>query len=143
MTFARACCVGFLLWTLVLCSPALEAADWPRWCGHSDGNMICSETGLPDSFAAGRTDPKRGGINMATTKNVKWVARLGSNAYGNPTVADGRVYVGTDDLTLSEDSRFNRATVVPFGVTAVVLTPHRWPQIGRLSVLSALIPKKL
>jgi outer membrane protein assembly factor BamB len=86
----------------------LRGADWPRWCGHDDGNMVCSETNLPESFVPGRKDPKGSTINMATTKNVKWVAKLGSNAYGNTTVADGRVYVGTDDLTLSEDSRFSR-----------------------------------
>ena len=34
---------------------------------------------------------------MKTTKNVLWVAKLGSQTYGNPTVANGRVYVGTLD----------------------------------------------
>ena len=34
---------------------------------------------------------------MATTKNVRWIARLGSQTYGNPTVANGRVFVGTND----------------------------------------------
>jgi outer membrane protein assembly factor BamB len=34
---------------------------------------------------------------MATTKNVKWVVKLGSQAYGNPTVAGGKVFVGTNN----------------------------------------------
>jgi outer membrane protein assembly factor BamB len=71
--------------------------------------MVCGETGLPAGFEPGRKDPQGSGISMETTKRVKWVARLGSNAYGNPTVAGGRVYVGTDDLTLADDSRFNRS----------------------------------
>ncbi len=96
-----------VLFCLMLTSD-VHGADWPRWCGHDDGNMVCSETNLPESFVPGRKDPKGSTINMATTKNVKWVAKLGSNAYGNTTVADGRVYVGTDDLTLSADSRFSR-----------------------------------
>ena len=84
-------------------------ADWPRWCGHTDGNMVCGETGLPASFVPGRKDPKGSSIDPATTENVKWVAKLGSNAYGNPTVSSGRVFVGTDDLTLTEDDRFRRS----------------------------------
>jgi outer membrane protein assembly factor BamB len=96
-----------VLFSLMLTAD-VRGADWPRWCGHDDGNMVCSETNLPESFVPGRKAPKGSTINMATTKNVKWVAKLGSNAYGNTTVADGRVYVGTDDLTLSEDSRFSR-----------------------------------
>lgn len=87
----------------------LPAADWPRWCGHSDGNMVSESTNLPDSFEPGRKDPKGDTIELATTRSVKWVAKLGSNVYGNPTVAAGHVYVGTDDLTLSEDSRFSRS----------------------------------
>lgn len=100
-----------LLLALAICPLALSAvhgADWPRWCGHDDGNMVCEETGLPESFVPGRKDPKGTTISLDTTENVKWVAKLGSNAYGNPTVADGRVFVGTDDLTLSADPRFSR-----------------------------------
>ena len=41
----------------------------------------------------------------ATDDNLKWTARLGSNAYGNPTIAGGKVYVGTDTLTLRDDPR--------------------------------------
>src|SRR6185436_11602320 len=36
-------------------------------------------------------------IDMATTKNVKWVAKLGSQSYGNTTVAGGKVFVGTNN----------------------------------------------
>ena len=34
---------------------------------------------------------------MDTTTNVKWVAKLGSQAYGNTTVSNGKVYVGTNN----------------------------------------------
>ena len=83
------------------------AADWPQWGGTNDRNMVCAEAGLPDAFAPGKKVPG-GGIDMATTKNVTWVARLGSYSYGNPTVADGRVFVGTDDSALRGDSRLKR-----------------------------------
>ena len=84
------------------------AADWPQWGGRDCRNNVSEEKGLPDWFVPGEKKSGGGGIDMATTKNVKWVARLGSAAYGNPVVAGGRVYVGTDNLTLAEDPRFNR-----------------------------------
>lgn len=71
--------------------------------------MVCGETGLPAGFEPGQKDPKGSSISLETTKNVKWVAKLGLYAFGNPTVADGRVYVGTDDLTLADDPRFSRS----------------------------------
>jgi outer membrane protein assembly factor BamB len=70
--------------------------------------MLGHEKGLSESFVRGQKQEGAPGIDLATTKNVKWVARLGSAAYGNPTVAGGRVFVGTDDLTVKEDPRLKR-----------------------------------
>ena len=94
---------------VLICSACLSgwvlAADWPQWGGHDNRNLVSAETGLPDTFAPGE---KRGGrINLQTTRNVKWVAKLGSRTYGNPTVADGRLYVGTDAQSLEDDPRFS------------------------------------
>jgi outer membrane protein assembly factor BamB len=90
------------------CILSSQAADWPQWGGRDCRNMTSDEKGLPDSFVPGTKSPNGGGIDPATTKNVKWVAKLGSAAYGNPTVAGGRVFVGTDDLTVTDDPRFKR-----------------------------------
>ena len=74
-----------LLTILLLASPGLTA-DWPHWGGGIGRNMV-------------NTNEK----NIATTwdvksgKNIKWVVPLGSQAYGNPVVADGRVFVGTNN----------------------------------------------
>jgi outer membrane protein assembly factor BamB len=35
--------------------------------------------------------------DVKTKKNVKWVAQLGSQSYGNPVVAGGMVFVGTNN----------------------------------------------
>ncbi|MCU0917399.1 MAG: PQQ-binding-like beta-propeller repeat protein, partial [Planctomycetes bacterium] len=51
-------------------------------------------------------DAQGGGIDMATTKNVRWAIKLGAYAYGNPTAARGRVLVGTDIKSLAGDLRF-------------------------------------
>jgi hypothetical protein len=73
------------------------AADWPTWGRTPSRNMVSEEKGLPDSFSVGRLLPNSEDVDMATTKNVKWVAKLGSQTYGNPVVAGGKVYVGTNN----------------------------------------------
>jgi outer membrane protein assembly factor BamB len=97
----------FLRILLLFALPAgLHAGDWPRWGGGADCNMVSRERGLPLSFAPGERDLQHGGILAGTTRNVRWTARMGSYAYGNPVVARGRVIVGTDVKTLNADPRF-------------------------------------
>jgi outer membrane protein assembly factor BamB len=96
------CWLGTIL--VISGSPAL-AADWTQWGGSDGRNMVSDEKSLPDSFVPGEKSSAALGINLATTKNVKWAVRLGNYAYGNPTVADGRVFVGTDCQTLSPELR--------------------------------------
>lgn len=64
--------------------------DWPMWGGTIYRNMVNGTKGVDLGFAApvGSNDPG---------KNLKWVAPLGSQTYGNPIVANGRVYVGTNN----------------------------------------------
>ena len=40
--------------------------------------------------------------DVKTKKNVKWVAELGSQSYGNPVVAGGMVFVGTNNELLRD-----------------------------------------
>jgi len=85
-------------------------SDWPQWGGRDPGrNMVSGEKGLPDSFAPGdKKASAEGGIDLATTRNVRWVAKMGSYAYGNPTVSGGKVFIGTDDALLADDPRLKR-----------------------------------
>jgi outer membrane protein assembly factor BamB len=73
----------FLLWAS---DPGI--GDWPMWGGTPDRNMVSKMKGLPTTW-----DVKAG-------KNVKWIGQLGSQAYGNPVVAGGQVYVGTNNELL-------------------------------------------
>jgi outer membrane protein assembly factor BamB len=59
--------------------------DWPMWGGTPDRNMVSDMKGLPTSW------------DLATKKNVKWIASLGSQTYGNPVVAGGTVFAGTNN----------------------------------------------
>jgi outer membrane protein assembly factor BamB len=82
----------------LLALPAsLLAADWTMWGRTPARNMVSDETGMPDSFAPGKFKKNSEDVDLATTKNIKWVAKLGSQAYGNVTVAGGRVFVGTNN----------------------------------------------
>jgi len=72
--------------------------DWPQWGGNDPGrNMYSPAKGLPADFNPGKLKPGTEDVDLATTKNVKWVAKLGSQAYGNVTVAAGKVFVGTNN----------------------------------------------
>ena len=78
--------------------PVAFAQDWPRWGGNDLGrNMYSPATGLPDHFSAGKLKKGTEEIDPATTKNVKWAAKLGSQSYGNVTVAQGKVFIGTNN----------------------------------------------
>ena len=84
---------------------AVDAADWPFWGRTIGRNMVSDEKGVPTTFEPGRYLAKSDDIDPATTKGVRWVAKLGSQSYGNPTVAGGRIYIGTNNET-PRDSRY-------------------------------------
>jgi outer membrane protein assembly factor BamB len=74
------------------------AEDWPQWGGNDPGrNMYSPARNVPILFNPGKLKPGTEEIDLAATKNVKWVNKLGSQSYGNPVVAGGKVYVGTNN----------------------------------------------
>ena len=80
---------------LVISATAVCAADWPSWGGQPSRNMASeTEKGLPDWYSLGEKNAD-GEVDMSTTKNIKWIARLGSKTYGSPIVSRGRVFIGT------------------------------------------------
>jgi outer membrane protein assembly factor BamB len=87
---------------LVGWSAMAMAGDWPQWGGRDDRNMVSGQKGLPASFKPGEKKSDGSGIDLATTQNVKWVARLGSQTLGNATVSGGRVFIGTNDHALGD-----------------------------------------
>jgi outer membrane protein assembly factor BamB len=78
--------------------PGAFAADWPRWGGPDPGrDMYSPARGLPDHFNPGNIDPNTDSVDLTGSKNVKWVAQLGSQAFGNVVVAEGKVFIGTNN----------------------------------------------
>ncbi|MDF1665666.1 MAG: PQQ-binding-like beta-propeller repeat protein, partial [Planctomycetota bacterium] len=78
---------------------AVSAEDWPEWGKDSSRNMTAKSKNIPIDIKPGTFKPKTEDVDMSTTKNVKWVTKLGSQSYGNPTVSKGKVFVGTNNET--------------------------------------------
>lgn len=73
--------LAFLLWV----SCISQASDQPQWGEAWSRNMASTERGLPNSF------------DLESGKNVKWVAKLGTETHSTPVVSGGRVYIGTNN----------------------------------------------
>ena len=86
-TQSRVLAAGIGAVLVALAAPAAKAGDQPQWGQRYCRNMVSAETNLPESF-----DP-------ATGRNVKWVARMGTETYASPIVAAGKVLIGTNNGT--------------------------------------------
>ncbi len=79
------------------------SGDWPMWGGTADRNMVSTMKGLPTTW------------NVEKKTNVKWVASVGSQSYGNPVVAGGTVFVGTNNEALRDPKQGgDRGVVMAF-----------------------------
>jgi outer membrane protein assembly factor BamB len=78
-------------------SPSALAPDWPQWGGRPIRNMYSPERGLPEAFGKVEFKPGTDEIRTNAIRNLKWIAKLGSQSYGNVTVAGGRVFIGTNN----------------------------------------------
>ena len=88
----------------ILGSAAVEAADWPQWGGNTLGrNMYAAgAVGLPDKVQPGDFKQGTEDVDLSTAKNVKWAAKLGTQSYGNPTISNGRIFVGTNNDSMRD-----------------------------------------
>ena len=59
--------------------------DWPQWGGWTGRNNTPDAKNIPIDW------------NVEDGTNIKWKAALGSQTYGNAVVANGKVYVGTNN----------------------------------------------
>ena len=90
LLFAVAVAVALGIATNCVSASDPGSGDWPMWGGTAERNMVSNQKGMPTSW------------DIKTKKNVKWVAALGSQSYGNPVVAGGQVYVGTNNELLRD-----------------------------------------
>ncbi len=66
----------------VVAAPSVERA---MFGGSPSRNMVSAETGLPSEW------------DVETGTNILWSEPLGSQSYGGPVIAGGKVYVGTNN----------------------------------------------
>lgn len=59
--------------------------DWPQWGGSPHRNNTPQGENIPFEW------------NLETGENVLWATPLGSQTYGNPVIANGKVFVGTNN----------------------------------------------
>jgi outer membrane protein assembly factor BamB len=81
---------------------SVSAEDWPQWGGTPARNMYSSAKGLPDHFTKAKSGEIKfkassDEVDRTGTENLKWVSKIGSQSYGNVTVAAGRVFIGTNN----------------------------------------------
>ncbi|MCU0721853.1 MAG: PQQ-binding-like beta-propeller repeat protein, partial [Pirellula sp.] len=82
--------VRFSLTLIVLLSTQIASSqeldrEWPQWGGSSYRNNAPKSGPIPSQF------------DIETGDNILWSAPLGSETYGNPVVAKGKIFVGTNN----------------------------------------------
>ena len=63
----------------------VQPLDWPQWGGWSHRNNTPRGENIPTVWS------------VQDGENILWSAPLGSQTYGNPVVANGKAYVGTNN----------------------------------------------
>jgi outer membrane protein assembly factor BamB len=72
-------------------------AEVNQWGITSGRNNVAVGHSIPTDWKLGKFNLRTGEWDPKGSKNIKWVAKLGSQSYGNPVVADGKVFVGTNN----------------------------------------------
>lgn len=68
-----------------------------QWGGSPVRNNVPVGQNIPTQWEVGEFDFRTGEWDPSGAENIKWVARLGSQTYGNVVVADGKAFVGTNN----------------------------------------------
>lgn len=71
--------------------------EWKQWAGSPQRNNVPVGQGIPTDWDVGSFDFRTGEWDPTNARNIKWVARLGSQSYGNVVIAGGKAYVGTNN----------------------------------------------
>lgn len=92
-----------------------QAADQPQWGQQFTRNMISAERALPDTFESGYRGQFAQAGTVGPNGNIRWVAQLGTQTYGTPVVAEGRVLVGTNnDMPRDKRLRYDAGVLMCF-----------------------------
>jgi outer membrane protein assembly factor BamB len=67
------------------------------WGGNTTRNMVSPGKNPPVDIDPGKKKPGTEEVDLKSAKGLKWVTRLGSQAYGSVSVANGKVLLGTNN----------------------------------------------
>lgn len=59
--------------------------NWPQLGGSSQRNNVSPATQLPTAW------------DVPSSLNIRWTVKLGSQSFGTPVIADGKIFVGTNN----------------------------------------------
>lgn len=76
-------------------NPQIEKGNWPQWGGTSYRNNTPVTGAVPTTWDIGKLNRETG--EWSGSENIKWVAALGSQSYGNVVVAQEKVFAGTNN----------------------------------------------
>ena len=81
--------------------------DWPQWGGSRARINTPAGKNIPTSWDVGKKLQRGLGVlaghhrklgqHPMGARNIKWAVPLGSESYGNPVVANGKLFVGTNN----------------------------------------------
>jgi outer membrane protein assembly factor BamB len=71
--------------------------EWNQWGGTAGRNNTPEGRNIPTEWTMGKFNLRTGEWLRQGSKNIKWVGKLGSQTYGNPVVADGKAFVGSNN----------------------------------------------
>jgi outer membrane protein assembly factor BamB len=92
-SYAFLCCIV----TLFVNGQAL-GEDSRQWGGNDLGrNMYSAEINLPTTFRPGKLRERSEDFDPKLAKNVKWIAKLGSQSFSSPAISGGKVFIGTNN----------------------------------------------
>ena len=108
MTLTSRSPLGMVMAFAVVTGPGLPAAgqaplskppsaDCAQWGGSPARNNTSEAKNIPAQWNAGEFDHRTGRWKSDSARNIKWVARLGTQSYGTPIVAGGRVFCATNN----------------------------------------------
>jgi len=116
-----------------------------QWGGGSQRNNVLQTGPLPTQWRIGSLDPHTGVWDRQGAKNIRWVARLGTQTYGAPVVSGGKVFCGTNNgagylarypatvdlgCLLAFDARTGRFLWQLSREKLSTGSAHDWPEVG-------------
>src|SRR4051812_31462976 len=83
--------------------PVASQRSWPMFGGSPTRNMVNPfEKNLPTDWS----------VEEGKFRNIRWVAELGKKTFGSPVIAQGKVFVGTNNANPRDQNLLGHRAVL-------------------------------